>query len=168
MQIKTPDLGGINNTIEAVLYCKAHGMGAGLGGTANETDQSARISTQIGLACRPDFHAVEAGPRRRRGVMIQTNEMARTLAILKARGSRRGLMARSRSDDMLHPKRSLPAALAHGGSRRCRRSPPGIRSRRGDAASGRNRDRGARRRSRRAQSRCQRRRARHLHRLHPV
>ena len=27
VQIKTPDLGGINNTIEAVLYCKAHGIG---------------------------------------------------------------------------------------------------------------------------------------------
>ena len=27
-QIKTPDLGGINNTIEAVLYCKEHGFGA--------------------------------------------------------------------------------------------------------------------------------------------
>lgn len=26
-QIKTPDLGGINNSIEAVLYCKEHGMG---------------------------------------------------------------------------------------------------------------------------------------------
>ena len=28
VQIKTPDLGGINNTIEAVLYCKEKGIGA--------------------------------------------------------------------------------------------------------------------------------------------
>src|SRR3954469_19935316 len=34
VQIKTPDLGSIHNTIEAVLYCKSHGMGACLGGTA--------------------------------------------------------------------------------------------------------------------------------------
>jgi L-alanine-DL-glutamate epimerase-like enolase superfamily enzyme len=27
VQIKTPDLGSIHNTIEAVLYCKARGMG---------------------------------------------------------------------------------------------------------------------------------------------
>ncbi|WP_029409334.1 enolase C-terminal domain-like protein, partial [Treponema pedis] len=28
IQIKTPDLGGINNTIEAILYCKEKGIGA--------------------------------------------------------------------------------------------------------------------------------------------
>ena len=38
-QIKTPDLGGINNSIEAVLYCRQNGMGAYLGGTCNETNR---------------------------------------------------------------------------------------------------------------------------------
>jgi methylaspartate ammonia-lyase len=85
VQIKTPDLGGINNTIEAVLYCKQHGMGAGLGGTANETDQSARITTHIGLACRPDFQLSKPGLGADEAIMIQTNEMARTLAILRTR-----------------------------------------------------------------------------------
>ena len=65
VQIKTPDLGGINNTIEAVLYCKSHGMGACLGGTANETDQSTHLD-----AHRPRLparlHAVQARARRRR------------------------------------------------------------------------------------------------------
>lgn len=32
IQIKTPDLGGINNIVEAVLYCKAKGVGAYQGG----------------------------------------------------------------------------------------------------------------------------------------
>jgi methylaspartate ammonia-lyase len=86
VQIKTPDLGGINNTIEAVLYCKARGMGAGLGGTANETDQSARITTHIGLACQPDFQLSKPGLGADEAIMIQTNEMARTLAILATRG----------------------------------------------------------------------------------
>ncbi len=54
IQIKTPDLGGINNTIEAVLYCKDKGLGAYQGGTCNETDRSARICTDIALATRPD------------------------------------------------------------------------------------------------------------------
>lgn len=85
VQIKTPDLGGINNTIEAVLYCKSHGMGACLGGTANETDHSARISTHIGLACQPDFMLSKPGLGADEALMIQTNEMARTLAILQAR-----------------------------------------------------------------------------------
>ena len=85
LQIKTPDLGGINNTIEAVLYCKRHGMGAALGGTANETDQSARICTHIGLACRPDFMLSKPGLGVDEARMFQRNEMHRTLALLKAK-----------------------------------------------------------------------------------
>lgn len=85
VQIKTPDLGGINNTIEAVLYCRRHGMGAALGGTANETDQSARICTHIGLACCPDFMLSKPGLGVDEALMIQRNEMARTLALLRAR-----------------------------------------------------------------------------------
>ena len=85
VQIKTPDLGGINNTIEAVLYCKAKKMGTCLGGTANETDQSARISTHIGLACQPDFMLSKPGMGGDEALMIQSNEMARTLAILQTR-----------------------------------------------------------------------------------
>jgi methylaspartate ammonia-lyase len=85
VQIKTPDLGGINNTIEAVLYCRAKKMGSSLGGTANETDHSARICTHIGLACSPDFMLSKPGLGVDEALMIQTNEMARTLAILAAR-----------------------------------------------------------------------------------
>ena len=85
VQIKTPDLGGINNTIEAVLYCRAKKMGSSLGGTANETDHSARICTHIGLACSPDFMLSKPGLGVDEALMIQTNEMARTLAILATR-----------------------------------------------------------------------------------
>jgi methylaspartate ammonia-lyase len=85
VQIKTPDLGSIHNTIEAVLYCKSNGMGACLGGTANETDQSTRISTHMGLACQPDFMLSKPGLGADEALMIQTNEMARTLAILQTR-----------------------------------------------------------------------------------
>jgi methylaspartate ammonia-lyase len=85
VQIKTPDLGGINNTIEAVLYCRSRKMGSSLGGTANETDQSARICTHIALACSPDFMLSKPGLGVDEALMIQTNEMARTLAILAAR-----------------------------------------------------------------------------------
>jgi methylaspartate ammonia-lyase len=85
VQIKTPDLGSIHNTIEAVLYCKAHAMGACLGGTANETDQSTRICTHIGLACQPDFMLSKPGLGADEALMIQTNEMARTLALLQTR-----------------------------------------------------------------------------------
>jgi methylaspartate ammonia-lyase len=85
VQIKTPDLGSIHNTIEAVLYCKANEMGACLGGTANETDHSTRISCHMGLACQPDFMLSKPGLGADEALMIQTNEMARTLAILEAK-----------------------------------------------------------------------------------
>src|SRR5262245_18495404 len=83
-QIKTPDLGGINNTIEAVLYAREKGMGCCLGGTGNETDQSARITAQIALACRPDFMLSKPGFGGDEALMIQTNEMLRTLALIDA------------------------------------------------------------------------------------
>ena len=84
-QIKTPDLGGINNAIEAVLYARAKGMGSCLGGTGNETDQSSRITAQIGLACRPDFLLSKPGFGGDEALMIQTNEMVRTLALAQTR-----------------------------------------------------------------------------------
>lgn len=85
IQIKTPDLGGINNSIEAVLACRANGIGCCLGGTANETDQSTRITTNIALATRPDFMLSKPGLGGDEAIMIQTNEMARTLALIAAR-----------------------------------------------------------------------------------
>ncbi|MBQ9387746.1 MAG: methylaspartate ammonia-lyase [Lachnospiraceae bacterium] len=85
VQIKTPDLGGINNTIEAVLYCKAHGMGAYQGGTCNETDRSAQVLTQCALATRPTQILAKPGMGVDEGYMIVYNEMQRALAILRAK-----------------------------------------------------------------------------------
>lgn len=85
VQIKTPDLGGINNTIEAVLYAKAKGVGAYLGGTCNETDRSGQIAVHIALAAQPDQMLAKPGMGVDEGYMIVANEMARTLAILRSR-----------------------------------------------------------------------------------
>ena len=85
IQVKTPDLGGLHNSIEALLYCKAKGMGIYVGGTANETDQSARLCTHIALACRADFMMLKPGQGVDEGLMLQTNEMQRTLALIAGR-----------------------------------------------------------------------------------
>lgn len=87
LQVKAPDLGGLTNTIEALLYCRATGAAASLGGSANETDQSTRITAQVGLACRPTFMLSKPGFGGDEALMIQTNEMMRTLALLEARQS---------------------------------------------------------------------------------
>ncbi len=88
IQIKTPDLGGINNSIEAVLYCQRHGIGAYLGGTCNETDRSAQICAHIALATRPDQMLAKPGMGVDEGLMIVRNEMACTLACLAAEHGR--------------------------------------------------------------------------------
>lgn len=81
VQIKTPDLGGINNTIEAVLYCKEHGMGAYLGGTCNETERSAQVCANIAMATSPVQTLAKPGMGVDEGFMIMYNEMQRILAL---------------------------------------------------------------------------------------
>ena len=80
-QIKTPDLGGINNTIEAVLYCKRNNMGAYLGGTCNETDRSAQVCAHIAMATSPIQCLAKPGMGVDEGFMIVFNEMQRILAL---------------------------------------------------------------------------------------
>ena len=85
VQIKTPDLGGINNTIEAVLYCKEKGIGAYQGGTCNETDRSAQVCVNCAMATRPAQILAKPGMGVDEGYMIVYNEMNRILALRKAR-----------------------------------------------------------------------------------
>lgn len=83
VQIKTPDLGGINNTIDAVLYCKSNNVSAYLGGSCNETDRSASVSVHIALASQPDQMLAKPGMGVDEGIMIVKNEMHRTLSLLE-------------------------------------------------------------------------------------
>lgn len=85
VQIKTPDLGGIHNTIDAVLYCKKHHVAAYQGGTCNETDISARACVHAALATRPDRVLVKPGMGFDEGMTIVANEMNRVLTILNTR-----------------------------------------------------------------------------------
>lgn len=85
LQIKTPDLGGINNIIEAVLYCKEKGIGAYQGGTCNETDRSAQVCVHIAMATQPVQMLAKPGMGVDEGLMIVYNEMNRILALRKAR-----------------------------------------------------------------------------------
>ncbi|MDR1296505.1 MAG: methylaspartate ammonia-lyase [Deltaproteobacteria bacterium] len=81
IQIKTPDLGGVNNSVEAVVYCKERGVGAYLGGTCNETERSAQVCAHIAMATSPDQCLAKPGMGVDEGVMIVRNEMARILAL---------------------------------------------------------------------------------------
>ncbi len=85
VQIKTPDLGGINNIVEAVIYCKEKGIGAYQGGTCNETDRSAQVCVNLAMATQPDQILAKPGMGVDEGYMIVYNEMQRILAQLSAK-----------------------------------------------------------------------------------
>lgn len=87
VQVKTPDLGGVNNIAEAILYCKEKGIGAYQGGTCNETDRSAQVCVNIAMAVQPDQMLAKPGMGVDEGYMIVYNEMQRILAYLNAKNA---------------------------------------------------------------------------------
>jgi len=89
VQVKMPDLGSVHNAVEAVLACKAGGVGAFLGGSCVETDVSARVSVHVALATRPAMMLAKPGMGVDEAVMVVSNEMARTLALVRAREGER-------------------------------------------------------------------------------
>jgi methylaspartate ammonia-lyase len=82
LQIKTPDLGGVNNIIESILYCKKMGRGAYCGGTCNETNRSAEVCTNIAIGCGADQCLAKPGMGVDEGYMIVNNEMNRVVALV--------------------------------------------------------------------------------------
>ena len=88
VQIKTPDLGGLHNTIEAVLACKDRAIEAYQGGTCNETDISARACLHAAMATRPERVLVKPGMGFDEGMTITSNEMSRVNSVLVSRFNR--------------------------------------------------------------------------------
>jgi len=80
LQIKTPDLGGVNNVIEAILYCNKVDIGSYCGGTCNETNVSSEVSTNIAIACLATQCLAKPGMGVDAGYMIVKNEMNRVIA----------------------------------------------------------------------------------------
>ena len=85
LQIKTPDLGGVNNVAEAILYCNEKNIGSYCGGTCNETNISAQTTTNIAIACMADQCLAKPGMGVDEGYMIVRNEMNRVIAIANSR-----------------------------------------------------------------------------------
>ncbi len=81
-QIKPPDLGGINKSIEAILYCKSKQVLPYLGGSCAETDRSAQASVHMALATQPHQVLVKPGMGIDEGLSIMYNEMRRALALI--------------------------------------------------------------------------------------
>jgi methylaspartate ammonia-lyase len=85
IHVKTPDLGSLTNTAEALLLARDAGLEAYCGGTCNETDRSAQVSAHVAMACQAGQVLAKPGMGVDEGVMIVGNEMARTSALAAAR-----------------------------------------------------------------------------------
>jgi methylaspartate ammonia-lyase len=80
VQVKTPDLGGIQRSAAAVRYCEGTDTRAYLGGTCNETVTSARACAHVALATNAAQVLAKPGMGFDEGFMVVTNEMRRTIA----------------------------------------------------------------------------------------
>lgn len=85
IQVKTPDLGGINNTVEAILYCNEQNIQSYCGGTCNETEISAQVTTSLAIACNAKQVLAKPGMGCDEGFMIVKNEINRTIALANSR-----------------------------------------------------------------------------------
>jgi len=83
VQVKTPDLGGVQRSAEAVRYCEGTDTRAYLGGTCNETVTSARTCAHVALATDAAQTLAKPGMGFDEGFMVVTNEMRRALARLR-------------------------------------------------------------------------------------
>ncbi len=88
VQIKTPVLGGLTNSIAAVLLCRKHGLKAYLGGTCNETERSDQLCVHVAIATSPYQMLAKPGMGVDEGFMIVKNEMVRAQTLLRRPGSR--------------------------------------------------------------------------------
>lgn len=88
LQIKTPDLGGVNNVAEAIIYCNEKHIGSYCGGTCNETNISSETTTNIAVACKATQCLAKPGMGCDEALMIVRNEINRVVAIANARGKK--------------------------------------------------------------------------------
>jgi methylaspartate ammonia-lyase len=98
IHVKTPDLGGVDRAIEALLLVRAEGLEAYCGGTCNETDRSAQVTAHVAMACEAAQVLAKPGMGVDEGLMIVGNEMARVAALAAMRTA--GTAAASTETDL--------------------------------------------------------------------
>lgn len=85
VHVKVPDLGGLGNTVRALMSLRGNGVMAYCGGSATETDRSAQVTVHVAMACGADQVLAKPGMGVDEGIMIVRNEMARVLALAASR-----------------------------------------------------------------------------------
>lgn len=85
VQIKCPDVGSVTRSLEAILLCKAHGVGAHMGGSCAETDLSARVCVHVAVAGQADMQLAKPGMGVDEALSIVGNAQQRLLAELSTK-----------------------------------------------------------------------------------
>ncbi len=85
IHVKTPDLGGVDQAVEALLLVRQAGLVAYCGGTCTETERSAQITAHLAMACGAGQVLAKPGMGVDEGLMIVGNEMARVMTIVARR-----------------------------------------------------------------------------------
>jgi methylaspartate ammonia-lyase len=85
VQVKTPDLGGIDAAIEALLVCKRGGVAAYCGGSSTDTERAAQICAGVAMGVDADLLLARPGMGVDEAVMVVRNEMSRTRVLIEAR-----------------------------------------------------------------------------------
>lgn len=75
IHVKTPDLGGLDQTVDALLLCREYGVAAYCGGTCNETVGSAQLCAHVAMACQADLILAKPGMGVDEGLSAVRNEM---------------------------------------------------------------------------------------------
>ena len=81
IHIKMPDLGGIDETVNALVGLKKMGVSTLLGGSCVETDLSARVSVHVAIATQPTAFLAKPGMGIDEAIQIMKNEMNRALVL---------------------------------------------------------------------------------------
>ncbi|OYY72698.1 MAG: methylaspartate ammonia-lyase [Sphingomonas sp. 28-63-12] len=85
IQIKTPDVGNLLDTVRAIRYAKSADIGAYSGGSCAETDLSARACVHVAVASAASMMLAKPGMGVDEGIAIVGNEQSRLLATIRSR-----------------------------------------------------------------------------------
>ncbi len=89
LQVKLPDVGGLDDSIGALLACKEAGVAAYCGGSCTETERSAQIAAGVAIGVGADLLLARPGMGVDEAVMVTRNEMRRTVALARTRSGAR-------------------------------------------------------------------------------
>jgi methylaspartate ammonia-lyase len=81
LQVKLPDVGGLDGSIRSLLACREAGLLGYCGGSCTETEQSARVAVGVAMGAGADVMLARPGMGVDEAVMVTRNEMQRTLAL---------------------------------------------------------------------------------------